>query len=585
FEEFSEAAAAIPQTEYDDLYKIAGDELQDVLVNPMQPFKPGNGALLQRPFRKGEPGAKKQSAGPGNIPLVAIFFRFLDAKGQVLPTTDGRAGLLARALNAKRAEQAKGLDPRRKDQQKGFDPKRADASKGVDPKRLEQQLASVSKAVNTMTLQQVGYLAPEINVGKSQLLEVVVTPVIDTVKEKTMGALVIGFPVPEMGEQLLNDMSAIRTGIWVDGQIYSKSIPERYHEQLAARIAEGLKKAKPGQDELQVEVEGMPYQLFFKALNEGSDLPAAYQVGLYSLEKANRDQQDLRVSIIGFSSLAVLGAFALSLLLSHGLAVPLRELVTGTEEIKQGNFHIKVPVRSGDEIGQLAASFNEMATGLELKEKYRSVLNKVTDKDVAEQLMSGKLSLGGEIREVTVMFCDIRGFTPLSQNKDPAEVIHMLNEHMTALEKVISEHNGVVDKYIGDAIMAIFGAPKSYGADAYNASRCALRMIQERQKLNETSQYKIQIGIGLATGPVLAGNMGSDDRLNYTVIGENVNLASRLCTQAGRMEVVIGQATREKLADAAEVIDLPELRLKGFTDAVRAFKLTTIHAQQPKTNT
>jgi len=204
---------------------------------------------------------------------------------------------------------------------------------------------------------------------------------------------------------------------------------------------------------------------------------------------------------------------------------------------------------------------------------------------VAEQLMSGKLSLGGEIREVTVMFCDIRGFTPLSQNKDPAEVIHMLNEHMTALEKVISEHKGVVDKYIGDAIMAIFGAPKSYGTDAYNASRCALRMIQERQKLNETSQYKIQIGIGLATGPVLAGNMGSDDRLNYTVIGENVNLASRLCTQAGRMEVVIGQATREKLGDAAEVIDLPELRLKGFTDAVRAFKLTTIHAQQPKTNT
>ena len=118
------------------------------------------------------------------------------------------------------------------------------------------------------------------------------------------------------------------------------------------------------------------------------------------------------------------------------------------------------------------------------------------------------------------MFCDIRGFTALTQNMNPTEVIAMLNEHMTVLTRVVTEHHGVVDKFIGDSIMALFGAPKSYGDDALNAVRCAQQMMAERAKLNATSVYKIQMGIGLASGRVLAGNMGSADRSNYTVLGE-----------------------------------------------------------------
>jgi len=237
-------------------------------------------------------------------------------------------------------------------------------------------------------------------------------------------------------------------------------------------------------------------------------------------------------------------------------------------------------VRSKDEVGQLTKSFNEMTAELALKEKYRAVLDMVADKDVAHQMVHGAMALGGEKREISVLFCDIRGFTAHTQGMDPAEVIKMLNEHMTALTKVVYEHNGVVDKFVGDLVMAIFGAPKSYGNDAYNATRCAVRMIEERMKLNETSQHKITVGIGIATGEAVAGCMGSADRLNYTVLGARVNLGARLCSQAGVMEVVIDGATKEKVGEPLEVEKLPDLMLKGFSQPVKAYKVTGVRSQK-----
>ena len=177
------------------------------------------------------------------------------------------------------------------------------------------------------------------------------------------------------------------------------------------------------------------------------------------------------------------------------------------------------------------------------------------------------------MREISVLFCDIRGFTALTQNMDPAEVIRMLNEHFTPLTRVVYEHNGVVDKFVGDLIMAVFGAPKSYGNDALNAACCALEMIRERQELNGTSLYKIEMGIGVATGSAVAGCMGSQDRLNYTVLGKHVNLASRLCSKAGRMEVVIDKTTLHRLGESQRVEPLAELELKGFSERVPAYKL------------
>jgi len=234
---------------------------------------------------------------------------------------------------------------------------------------------------------------------------------------------------------------------------------------------------------------------------------------------------------------------------------------------------LKVPVRTRDEVGQLTVAFNEMTEGLAQKERYRTLLNQVADERVAQQLISGQIKLGGEVRQASVLFCDIRGFTALTQNMPPTEVIEMLNEHMTALTRRVKEHEGVLDKFVGDLLMAIFGAPLAHGDDVLHAARCAVSLLEERKRLNQTSRHQIQVGIGLATGNVVAGGMGSAERFHYTVLGERVNLASRLCQQAAAGEILIEQTTYELLTNQIIAEPGPALTLKGFAAPVKVYRL------------
>ena len=249
--------------------------------------------------------------------------------------------------------------------------------------------------------------------------------------------------------------------------------------------------------------------------------------------------------------------------------------------IRGGDFTVKVPVRSRDEVGQLAASFNEMAEGLEQKERYRTVLNMVADEKVAHALVNGQLELGGEVREISVLFCDIRGFTAHTENMPPEIVIEMLNEHMHRPHAcIVKEHHGA--GWINLSVtcsMAIFGAPVSTETDTLDAVRCALRLIEERERLNATSQHQLKVGIGVATGRVVAGCMGSADRLNYTVLGERVNLASRLCSQAAAGQVIIDETTRAK--PSATRSNAPDTRAgadhrRAVTENVVAYELTAV---------
>ena len=303
-------------------------------------------------------------------------------------------------------------------------------------------------------------------------------------------------------------------------------------------------------------------------------------VSLFSLADSFALLDQIERTVILLGAVAFIVALGLSLFVSHGMTKPILELVRGTEEIQRGNFEHRIGIRSMDEIGLLTRSFNEMSAELALKERLRSVLDKVTDKDVAEQLMKGSVELGGELRDISGLFCDIRGFTPLTEGMPPAEVINILNEHMTAITKVVYTHRGVVDKFVGDEIMVIFGAPRSYGDDTLNAAKCALAMVGEREKLNDGGQYQIEIGLGLASGEMVAGNMGSEDRLNYTVLGEQVNLASRLCSTAGPMEVMIDSVMEERLRGIAEVELQRDLMLKGFKGKVTAYSLISVSPEE-----
>jgi class 3 adenylate cyclase len=266
----------------------------------------------------------------------------------------------------------------------------------------------------------------------------------------------------------------------------------------------------------------------------------------------------------------------LAIVLSRNLARPIRTLSRAARSIGVGDFRARVPVRTSDEIGELAESFNRMAEELAQREHYRELLEKVSDEAVAQAMISGslELELGGEVKQATILFCDIRGFTQLTEEMPPDEVITLLNDHMTALTEVTRQHHGVVDKFIGDAIMCVFGCLKSYGNDAEHAARCARRMLEERERLNQSSPFALQIGIGLATGQVVAGCMGSTDRLNYTVLGARVNLAARLAAQAGAAEILIDDATLAALNDEFTAESLGEVALRGFSSPQSAFRLS-----------
>jgi class 3 adenylate cyclase len=446
---------------------------------------------------------------------------------------------------------------------------------GTDPNGLTASLSHLWKG-RQANHQETGLLPLMTASGRLELQEVIVSTLVHPVTEDGLGALVLAFPVPELapgGDRGARPVESILLGFFVEGRLFVRPDGVGAAHQRAIEVE--LRRATSGganQGDFLLALAGEPYRFFYRSPDEKS--PTGYQVSLYSLAEERQDERQLRLAVLGVAVLGLAGAFALATVLSHGLTAPIQELVAATSDVGRGNLDVKVRVRSADEIGRLASSFNDMTLGLAQKEKYRNVLNMVADERVAEQLLSGtSVVLGGERRDVTVLFCDIRGFTETTRLMQPEQVIELLNEHMTALTRVIKEHRGVVDKFVGDLVMAVFGAPVSHGDDLMAACRCALRMIEERERLNQTGRWMVRMGIGIASGPVVAGCMGSADRLNYTVLGERVNLASRLCSRAGPMEVVIDSATRAGLADAANIESLPPLQLKGFEAGVSAFRL------------
>lgn len=205
------------------------------------------------------------------------------------------------------------------------------------------------------------------------------------------------------------------------------------------------------------------------------------------------------------------------------------------------------------------------------KEKIQSAMGKYISKDVMQNVVRNidELKLGGKRANVTVLFADIRGFTSMSENMSAEEVSVILNEYFTALEPIIAKHNGVINKFIGDAVMAIFGEPIQDKNHAINAVKCANAMLQKvddlQKKWLKEGKPKIEIGVGINTGEAFVGNIGSESRLEYTVIGDMVNLASRIesYNKVYKTRFLISSPTYEKVRDIADVIKISEVSIRG----------------------
>ena len=214
----------------------------------------------------------------------------------------------------------------------------------------------------------------------------------------------------------------------------------------------------------------------------------------------------------------------------------------------------------------------------------RSALERFLSPEVVEMVVANPdIRLGGVNQEVTVMFADIRGFTTMSEAMEPARVVEILNEYFTRVTDVIFDNGGTLDKYIGDAVMAVFGAPISKGNDAAAAVNSAIQIQRLLVELNRDAAARewpeLRVGIGINTGSAIAGNIGSPRRLDYTVVGDAVNTAQRLMTNAAGGQILISESTAKKLGKTGKTIDLerlPELKVKGRSEAVPVFRVNWV---------
>jgi adenylate cyclase len=283
--------------------------------------------------------------------------------------------------------------------------------------------------------------------------------------------------------------------------------------------------------------------------------------------------------------LASLAAAAVvATLLSRNLSQPLRALAEHTRLIAAGDYATRLEMGRADEIGQLAGAFNRMSAGLAERDRVRDLLDKNVSPEVAAQLMRDGGALGGEEREVTVLFVDLRSFTRLSESLPPREVLTLLNRYFDRMSGIVEVYHGIVDKYIGDAIMAIFGAPVALPDHADCAIRAALEMQSALARFNAEleaeGRAKLAFGIGINTSRIIAGNIGSARRLNYSVVGDGVNVAARLQDLTRmpqfRADILVSASTLGASRRTYRVRNLGPAPVKGREEAVEVFAVEAL---------
>jgi adenylate cyclase len=277
-------------------------------------------------------------------------------------------------------------------------------------------------------------------------------------------------------------------------------------------------------------------------------------------------------------SIGFLAVFIFSLTLTK----PIERLVQIAGEVARGNFNVSATsgVKSKDEVEMLAWAFDSMTDGLRERDKVKNLFNKFHGSSVTENLLqSGEVSLGGMKKQVCVFFSDIRGFTSFSESRTPEQVVSMLNEYFTVMVKIINENGGVVDKFIGDAIMAVWGTPQTTGDDAYNAVKACLEMRLGLLQLNETRKARgeepIKIGMGLHYGEAISGTVGSEDRMEFTVIGDTVNMASRIesSTKAFGTDLLLSDDLARQVETRIILEEAGSAEVKGKSEPLKFYKV------------
>ncbi len=285
------------------------------------------------------------------------------------------------------------------------------------------------------------------------------------------------------------------------------------------------------------------------------------------------------LTIIVLSLFIVLLGISIAIMIGVGFARPISQLVLATREIGKGNFQYRVERVRGDEFGDLASAFNYMSRELWKKLVMTKSFGSYVSPEILEMVMAHPdgVLLGGKRMEVTVVFTDIRGFTAYAETKDPEHVVDAINEYFEIATRHIQNHGGYVDKFIGDAVLGVFGAPLVQPDHALRAVRASVAMQRELLAQDAGRNPLLsQVGIGINSGVAVAGDLGSEVKRQYSVIGDCVNVASRVNALAGGGITIITRSTREAAGDLVEVVALPPARVKGKSEPIEIFEVSGV---------
>src|SRR2546422_1786867 len=290
----------------------------------------------------------------------------------------------------------------------------------------------------------------------------------------------------------------------------------------------------------------------------------------------------VRNTILGASLAGALGALGLGLLAARRVTRPISALTGGVARVAAGDLSRSLPVSSHDEVGQLTRAFNEMLEGLRQRDFIRDTFGRYVSPEVAKTLLESPegLRLGGEKREVTILMSDLRGYTRFAEQGDPEEVMGVLNEYLGRMADIIIEYGGTINEFIGDAVFAVFGAPLPHPDHAERAAASALAMQRAMVDINrryvERGRPRFEMGIGVNSGEAVVGNIGSEQRAKYAVVGSAVNLAARVegCTVGG--QIFLSPHTYARVRDLVEVGEPFPVEVKGVAEPLLLYELRAI---------
>ncbi|MBU1712109.1 MAG: HAMP domain-containing protein [Proteobacteria bacterium] len=393
--------------------------------------------------------------------------------------------------------------------------------------------------------------------------------------------------IPILDDDILSLNMLIKEASAVEGLFYAVIIDNDKVIKAHTDISQIGKPLQKFNDDYKVTKEG-DISYFTYKLADGENVlnisrPITFQhknigtvhVGI-SIDFIQHQIHKESIFILTLSILIVILGIAIAILLGFSFSRPISELVRATQEIGKGNFLYKINVARKDEFGDLALALTYMSKELWKKLITQQSFGRYVSPKILDLILSNPEVhwLKGTRLEATVLFADIRNFTSYSETREPESIVENLNEYFSIVTSHILENGGYVDKFIGDAVMGVFCIPVPQTDHAERAVRAAIAIQKDlRERAGGKNELLSRIGIGINSGVLVSGNLGSDTKMEYTVIGDNVNIASRLASLAGQGEIIISSQTFELTRDLISQKPLPPQRVKGKSEPIEIFQV------------